>query len=181
MKRILVIIAAAAMLMTAALAQEAEGGRFTLSHYLGGEEENLESVTLSFRGETYEIDPGEFIMLARDIWLEDVENRGIKNGMDAGNMQNVLYIQTKAEGSLYGEYVALTPRGEADRYALFMSRMMMCDFEINRSDVKQLYGLLPQDVRPPIPLGDEVYIVCGILLAAVIFAAGYLTGRKIRK
>ena len=120
-------------------------------------------------------------MLARDIWLEDVENRGIKNGMDAGNMQNVLYIQTKAEGSLYGEYVALTPRGEADRYALFMSRMMMCDFEINRSDVKQLYGLLPQDVRPPIPLGDEVYIVCGILLAAVIFAAGYLTGRKIRK
>ncbi len=161
---------------------------------------DTQKVTFRIHDELHEVDKDEFFKIAKDIIITDANNYMLKDmGPDLYSSSSasieqpyrtILYIELLDADEQLVHYGAVSRHGEVDRYSLFMSRLMMNDYEMSLDDLEKLYSLFPDDVTnvpdiipetqtPPLELpaiskkNYAPYIWGG---AALIFVLAFVTG-----
>ncbi len=115
-------------------AQDTVGGKITLTQFLGVDEENAKTVTLSYGGNTYTVDKAKFFDLADSIILTSTLDPQ-ETDMDG------IYITAQTSSGEYC-YAYLSEAGGADKYSLAMSRLPYAMYIAdNKEELNGLYSI----------------------------------------
>ncbi len=160
----------------------------------------VEKVSLRIQDEVVEVDKDKFFEVAEDIMVTNVKNdipyetKQNPNSTDA--YKTVLYVELLDANDQLVYYGAISRFGEVDHYALFMSRLMNKDYEMEIEDLQKLYSFLPDHIQEELKVpeqhltgrvantsdehykGNIVYLIGG---AAVVFVIAFVIGVIMRR
>ncbi len=107
-----------------------------------------DKIRFTINGESTYVDKESFLEIAKNINITNIKNRTVENSLSGELYENILYIDAlnEADSSFEGIFIAVTSKGEVDRYNMIMSSLMTADYEMDKSDLKKLYSLLPDDI-----------------------------------
>ncbi len=171
---------------------------------------DIDKVTFRIQDELHEVDKDEFFKIAKDIMITGVKNdvlEDMKDDLYSSSSvsveypyKTILYIELLDANERAVHFGAVSRHGEVDRYSLFMSRIMMKDYEMSSDDLDKLYSLIPGGVTiapdispeelttlplelPQVPKKNYSPYIWGgaALIFAVAFAAGVAFYSKKRK
>lgn len=107
-----------------------------------------DKIRFTINGESTYVDKESFLEIAKNINITNIKNRTVENSLSGELYENILYIDAlnEADSSFEGVFIAVTPKGEVDRYNMIMSSLMTADYEMDKSDLQKLYSLLPDNI-----------------------------------
>lgn len=107
-----------------------------------------DKIRFTINGESTYVDKESFMEIAKNINITNIKNRTVENSLSGELYENILYIDAlnEADSSFEGVFIAVTPKGEVDRYNMIMSSLMTADYEMDKSDLQKLYSLLPDNI-----------------------------------
>lgn len=167
------------------------GEKISLTEFLGADKAVAQTVTFSLNGigQKYYVDKDTFFEIADDIMLTNVEDKPmIETDGDNVNIQNDgIYIDVYHSDSKLLSYAFISNNCTVDKCSLFMSRLPVADYEIDKADMQKLYNLLPQEALKnqqdyvgkwlPIISWAIIGIICCVIISVII----KLTKNKINR
>lgn len=114
------------------------------------ENSEIEKVTLRYQNEVHQADKDEFLRISNEIMITGAKDDMLfeaKEDSTPAPYETVLYIELLDENDRVINFAAVSRYGEVDRYALFMSRLMIKDYEMQPEDLSKLYSLFPEDIK----------------------------------